>query len=222
MQLFSLDRSSRVSPLTRAPFANFNLIPNFSMRSLVRDAGHVPDRAEVGSADISLGSFNNYVDLGSNDVEEPLLARDRMRNNVPRGQGLAHQIDTLPLPPRFQEKTSSICCHYTFLVFFLCALACCFNDFLTSQLQSLAYFQVWQDIFNGQLPVCFYLSTAIGAGAFCAVLMSCPSYSWLLLHERALAQGARLVSRSCGSSWGNCQLWPACPGMRLLSSPYTF
>jgi hypothetical protein len=176
MQLFGLDRSLRVSPLTRAPFANYNLIPNFSMRSLVRDAGHVPDRAEVGSADISLGSFNNYVDLRANDLEEPLLARDRMRNNVPRGQGLAHQIDTLPLPIRFQEKTSSLCCHYTFLVFFLCALACCFNDFLTSQLQSLSYFQVWQNIFNGQLPVCFFLSTAIGAGAFCAVLMSCPSY----------------------------------------------
>jgi hypothetical protein len=176
MQLFRLGSSSRVSPITRAPFANFNLIPNFSMRSLVRDAGHVPARPDDASADISLGSFHNYVDLGSYNMEEPLLARDDMRSNMPRGQGLAHQIDTLPLPIRFQEKTSSLCCNYAFLVFFLCALACCFDNFLTTQLQSLAYFQVWQDIFSGQTPVCFYVSTAVAAGAFCAVLMSCPSY----------------------------------------------
>jgi hypothetical protein len=177
MQLFSMDRSLRVSPLTRAPFTNFNLISNFSMRSLVRDAGYIPDRAEVESADISMGSFHNYVDLAADDLEQPLLARDRMRSNVPRGQGLAHQMDTSPLHIRFQEKTSSFCCFYAILIFFICLMACTFNDLLTSQLRSLSYFQVWQDKFYpGQLPVCFYLSMAISAGAFCAVLFTCPSY----------------------------------------------
>jgi hypothetical protein len=177
MQLFSMDRSARVSPLTRAPFTNFNLIPNYSMRSLVRDAGYVPDRADIESADFSMGSFHNYVDLSANDVEEPLLGRDRARSNFPRGQGLAHQMHSAPLPIRFQEKTSAICCNYALLIFVLCLLACIFNDALTSQLQSLTYFQVWQDIFEpGQLPVCFYLSMAICSGAFCAVMLSCPSY----------------------------------------------
>ena len=176
MQLFSLERSLRVSPLTRAPFANFNLIPNYSMRSLVRDAGYVPDRVEIESADFSLGSFHNYVDLSASELQEPLLARDRDRNNIPRGQGLANQINTAPLPPRFQEKTSSLCCNYALLIFICCFATCGFNEFLTSQLQSLAYFQVWQTIFNGQLPTCFYLSMAISAGAFCAVLFSCPSF----------------------------------------------
>lgn len=177
MQLFSMDRSFRISPLTRAPFTNFNLIPNYSMRSLVRDAGYVPDRAEVESGDFSMGSFHNYVDLAANEMEEPLLARDRARNNAPRGQGLAHQIDTAPFPIRLQEKTSSICCNYALFILIFCILACSFNDTLTSQLRSLTFFQVWQDKFYpDQLPVCFYLCTAICSGAFCAVVLSCPSY----------------------------------------------
>ena len=77
MQLFSLAPSSRVSPLTREHFAHFNLIPNHSMRSLVRDLGHFPpDHAEIESAGISMGSFNNYVDLSHNYLNEPLLRRD--------------------------------------------------------------------------------------------------------------------------------------------------
>jgi hypothetical protein len=176
MQLFKLERSLRVSPLTREPFANFNLIPNYNMRSLVRDAGYIPDRAENESADFSMGSFQNYVDLGANELEEPLLARDDMRNDFPRGQGLAHQINTVPFPPRFQEKTSSFCCNYAVFIFICCFASCGFNDLLTSQLQSLTWFPVWKTIFTGQIPVCFYVSIAICTGAFSAVLLSCPFF----------------------------------------------
>lgn len=198
MQLFKLERSLRVSPLTREPFASYNLIPNYSMRSLVRDAGYIPDQAEIESADFSMGSFHNYVDLGANELEEPLLARDHLRNNFPRGQGLAHQINTVPLPPRFQEKTSSLCCNYVAFIFICCFASCGFNDFLTSQLQSLTWFPVWQIIFKGQIPICFYLSIAICSGAFCAVFLSCPFYYFpgcmFLLNERSRAGFVLLVA----------------------------
>ena len=178
MQLFSLEPSARVSPLTREPFANFCLIPNRSMRSLVQDAGHIPpDHAEIESADISLGSFNNYVDLSHNDLNEPLLRRDPFqRSDVPQGMGLAHQLDAVALPPRLREKTSALCCNYAFLIFILCVLSCVFNSSLSTQLQSLKYFQAWRTIFDSQLPLCLYLSIAISTGSVFAIMASCPLY----------------------------------------------
>jgi len=176
MQLFNLQPSSRVSPLTREPFENFRLIPNYSMRSLVRDTGHVRnDNADIASADISLGSFNNYVDLGQNDLSQPLLAGDFPRD-LPRGMGLANQVNVEALPVRLREKTSGLCCNYAFIIFLLCALACVFNASLSTQLQSITYFNAWQPIFDSQQPLCFYLSIALSIGAFLAVLACCPLY----------------------------------------------